>query len=117
METKDLPHGIVGFNFANALVNGEFESAYALLSTELQLEYPVSALKREYEKMIDYMQPVSNVGVAVLNNGDLPDDSDMDSQGWAYVAIFGDCWSEAVTVTVKPFEGKYLITELSWGRP
>jgi hypothetical protein len=40
-------------------------------------------------------------------------DASLDAEGWAYVAI----WSEAVTITVKPFGADYLITDLIWGRP
>ena len=117
METKDLPHGIVGFNFANALVKGEFEAAHSFLSPELRLKYSPSALKREYDSMIEYMQPVANVGVVVVNNRSMPGEQDMDAEGWAYVSIEGEGWSEAVVVTVRAFESEYLIAELIWGRP
>jgi hypothetical protein len=37
--------------------------------------------------------------------------------GWAYVAISGDGFSEAVTVTVADMGGRMMIRELEWGRP
>jgi hypothetical protein len=118
METKDMPHGILGFMFAQALVKGEYDKAHAMLSAELKLEYPPTALKQNYEDMIDYAQPSRQPDVEVLDNSLIPDaPRPMDEEGWVYVSIFGDGWSEAVIVTVKPFGHVYLITELIWGRP
>lgn len=117
METKDMPHGIVGFNFAQALVMGEFEKAHALLSAELQSKYTATGLKSGYEGMVEYAQPVAVPNVVVVDNRPVPEIGEMDAQGWAYVAIQGEGWSEAVTVTVKPVGNKHLITELVWGRP
>ena len=37
--------------------------------------------------------------------------------GWAYAAIWGEGFSEAVTVTVAEEEGKEVIRVLEWGRP
>lgn len=117
METKDMPHGIVGFDFAQALVMGEFEKAHAFLSAELRSKYTAAGLKSEFESMVEYAQPFGVPYVVVVDNRPLPGISEMDAQGWAYVAIQGEGWSEAVTVTVKPVGNEYLITELVWGRP
>jgi hypothetical protein len=113
MKTKDLPQGVVGFKFAQALFSGEYGKAPEMLNAELKLEYPEAQLKKRYEEMISRAEePAELADVEVLDNSELGHDS-LDSEGWAYVAI----WSEAVTVTVKPFGAEYLITELSWGRP
>jgi hypothetical protein len=116
METKDWPQGVVGFKFATALIHGEYDKARNMLSAELKAEYPTAGLKKNYEDMIGYVEAGEEIGALVMNNRELGNDS-LDGEGWAYVSIDGDCWSEAVTITVKPFGPEYLITELIWGRP
>jgi hypothetical protein len=37
--------------------------------------------------------------------------------GWAYVAIAGHMYSEAVTCIVVGSPGKYQIRSIEWGRP
>jgi hypothetical protein len=109
MATKDMPHGIVGFRFAQALLKCEFSQAREMLSPELKLEYSAFNLKERFEDMMSIADPAFSDAVAV-DNARHPE---LDEKGWAYVAIS----TEAVTVTVKPFEQEYLITELIWGRP
>jgi hypothetical protein len=112
METKDLPHGIVGFNFAEALLRGEFEQAHNMLGPNLRNEYNIQGLKESFDFWIGRGHPVGLPDIEVMDNGELGNQS-CDDDGWAYVAI----WSEAITVTVKPIGSKYLITDLVWGRP
>ena len=114
MVTRDKPQGIVGFNFAQALLTHDYEAARAMLSPELQTEYPVEGLRRQFEEMMTLANepPPDFAEIEVLDNGKLGQER-LDAEGWAYVAI----WSEAVTVTVKPFGAGHLITSLIWGRP
>jgi hypothetical protein len=115
MKTKDMPHGIVAFKFATALLEGKYENARSMLNANLRLEYPVSLLQSTFEKMMSLASELPEFPpVMVMDNSEieLPHQS-MDEKGWVYVAI----WTEAVTVTVKPFGQMYLITELTWGRP
>ena len=114
MRTRDTPQGIVGFKFVQALLNRDYDTARAMLSAELQAEYPVAGLQRQFEEIMTLVnEPSSDLAkIEVLDNSGLGHAS-LDAAGWAYVAI----WSEAVTVTVKPFGGEFLITDLSWGRP
>jgi len=119
METKDTPQGIVGFKFAQAMLNREYETARSLLSDELKLVYPVQKLEQKFERMMNHTTapvelpaPAELPEVEVLDNRSLGDSS-LDSEGWAYIAIR----SEAVTITAIPFGQKYLITDLIWGRP
>jgi hypothetical protein len=112
METKDTPQGVVGFRFAHALLSGDHLSAHALLSAELKHEYPESRLREEFESMMTLANPVEEAGlpdIAVMDNHD----ASVDAKGWVYVSV----WTEAVTITAKPFGDEYLITELIWGRP
>lgn len=40
-----------------------------------------------------------------------------DDAGWAYVAIAGDVFSEAVTVVVEHAGNGFAIRDIEWGRP
>ena len=115
--TKDLPQGMIGIAFAEALVSGRFNVAYAMLTPSLQNEYSNGGLRREYEFWIHHSGEPPMQEVLVLDNREDIGKEELDSDGWAYVAIEGDGWSEAVSVTVKRFEDEYRITELVWGRP
>jgi hypothetical protein len=121
METKDMPHGIVGSKFAQALIHGEFEKAHEMLSPTLRLNYSPSALKQSYDNMVEYAQPVGQPNVIVVNNfegkGESGNGKQLDADGSTCVAIEGDGWCEAVTITAKQFGADYLISELDWGRP
>ena len=111
MGTKDTPQGIVGLKFAHALLSRDYDTARAMLSAELKLENPVPVLKQCFEEMISNAHPPSELpDVEVMDN---LGGASLDAEGWAYVAI----WSEAVTITVKPFGADYLITDLIWGHP
>jgi hypothetical protein len=113
VQTKDMPHGMVGLKFAQALVRRDFGEAQDMLSTELRSRYSIDLLKDRFESMMELASPVEPPDdVEVLDNGELGDSS-LDDEGWAYVAI----WTEAVTVTVKQFANRHLITDLIWGRP
>ena len=114
METKDTPQGIVGARFAQALLDRDFANAHTMLGPQLQQEYSVECLGHTFEQMIHRAEQPTPAfpEIDVLDNTFLGDPS-FDAKGWAYVAI----WSEAVTVTVKPFGPEHLITELIWGRP
>ena len=113
MHTKDTPQGIVGFRFAEALLAADYETAHRLLSAELRLQYPIAALRQNFERMMSHAHAPSDLPeIEVMDNSDLGD-SALDAEGWAYIPI----WSEAVTITAKPFGPDYLITDLDWGRP
>jgi hypothetical protein len=113
VHTKDTPQGIVGLRFAEGLLAGDYETAHQLLSVDLKLQYPIAALKENFERMMSHAHAPSDVPeIEVMDNGDLGD-SALDAEGWAYIPI----WSEAVTITARPFGPDHLITDLIWGRP
>ena len=116
-----MPHGLVGAKFAQALVHGEFRKAHELLSPNLRLDYSPAVLKQSYDDMVEYAQPVGELNVVVVNNfegkGESRDGKKLDNEGSACVAIVGEGWCEAVTITAKPYGSDYLITDLIWGRP
>ncbi|MEM7712188.1 MAG: hypothetical protein AAF349_01110 [Cyanobacteria bacterium P01_A01_bin.68] len=116
LEPKDTSQGIVGNAFANALVAGEYDVAYNMLSTSLQAELSSPELKESFESMIRYGRSAPNYVevMSVLNDWSDKQPSDI---GWAYVAICGDGFSEAVSVVVTQEETKTVISDIDWGRP
>ena len=60
MATKDLPQGIVGFNFAHALLSRDYDAAHTMLSAELKLEYPVPRLMQSFEEMMSIAEEPSD---------------------------------------------------------
>lgn len=60
MGTKDTPQGVVGFKFAHALLKRDYDTALAMLSAELKLEYSVLGLKQSFEEMISLANPLRN---------------------------------------------------------
>lgn len=116
MEPKDTQQGMIGFAFANALVAGEYNNAYNMLSTSLQAELSPILLKERFESMISYgrSSPNSVEIMSVLDNW--PGKQALDI-GWAYVAIDGDGFCEAVSVIVKQEQTNQVIRDIDWGRP
>lgn len=116
MEPANTVHGKIALDFASALVNGDFYSAHNLLSKSQKNEWSFNSLKEEYEKMIDYGGgPIIHVEV-VNEMEDWPAKGESDL-GWAYVAMSGDGFSEAVAVIVCNDNDQPKIREIEWGRP
>ena len=71
---------------------------------------------KELGEMIEYGEgPVSHV--EVMNEmTDWPDKKNNDV-GWAYVALVGEGFSEAVAVVVSNIDCNLKITSIEWGRP
>ncbi len=108
--------GEVGLLFAQALVAGDFKRAHRLLEPGLGTQYTPAKLEIEYRDMISYGGGAAKE-VRVMTALDYWPAKQLGDVGWAYVAISGDSFSEAVTVTVAEFGGRMLIRELEWGRP
>lgn len=114
----DSAQGIVGLMFANALIKGEFDSAYNLLSDSLKKELTPEKIKEQFNSMIEYGEsPANFVEVMnILDEWQYPEQMGEDI-GWAYIAIAGDGWSEAVSVIVTSENSENLIRYIEWGRP
>ena len=102
--------------FAERLVAGEYEAAHSMLASTLHKELSAAQLKGEYEKMIGYGDgPPDFVSVVnVLEEWSTRQEGDV---GWAYVAISGGDYSEAVAVVVSQEAERFVIREIEWGRP
>jgi hypothetical protein len=114
----DAPYAQLAVRFAKSLVSGDFKQAYMLLSPELRLDLTPDRLRETYEAMIEYGDgPPTDVELIVtMEQWQLPEQRSTDL-GWAYVAIAGDGYSEAVTVIVEDAGGESVIRYLEWGRP
>ncbi|MGB3650599.1 MAG: hypothetical protein WBA41_05230 [Rivularia sp. (in: cyanobacteria)] len=101
---------------ANALVAGEYNVAYNMLCASLRAELSSAQLKEKFESMIAYGRSSPN-HVEVMSILDDWQDKEALDIGWAYVAICGDGFSEAVSVIVTQEETKPVIRDIDWGRP
>jgi hypothetical protein len=112
LEDQKTPYGQVALTFVTALVDEKFEDAYILLSPSIQDDWPPKLLKDTYEGMVEYFGdlPVNYISIGAVDTS-LPEDC------WVYVEIACDGCGEAVTVTIKAENEKYLIQKIEWGRP
>ena len=109
-------HGRLAVTFAKHLTAGRFDDARAMLSDNLQQQYLSSDLSREYSAMVSYGGSAPDT-VELVSTMDTWPARQIDDLGWAYVAISGDGFSEAVSVVVAQENPHALIRELEWGRP
>ena len=109
-------HGLTAVTFAKHLTAGRFEDAHAMLSDHLQQQYRPSDLSQEYTAMISYGDSAPDLVELIMTMDTWPARQTNDL-GLAYVAISGDGFSEAVTVTVAQSSVHAHIRELEWGRP
>ena len=116
MEPRDTQHGRTALAFAQALVDGRFHEAQLMLSPLLRERISAEDLESEYSEMIEYGDGPADF-VDVMNElKDWPAKRPGDV-GWAYAAISGPGYSEAVAVVVADEGGQSLIREIEWGRP
>jgi hypothetical protein len=113
------PYALLAVSFAEALVAGEFQHAHGLLDATLQATSSPDVLRQKFEQMIAYADaPATSVELVVtMEDWPLRQPSDV---GWAYVAIEGSGFSEAVTLIVTESSSGLRILrirEIEWGRP
>ena len=115
-QPSSTTQGRVALEFARALDAGRYEDAHRLLAADLARELTPAKLKENYEGMIAYGPGPARSVVLLFALGYRPDSRPEDI-GWAYVAIVGDDFSEAVTVVVSREDGRPVVREIEWGRP
>jgi len=116
MEPINTEHGKIAFEFANSIVNGDFAAAHELLTEQQKSDWSPNSLREEYEEMIEYGEgPVTLIEVMnEMTEWSAKKDKDI---GWAYVAMSGDGYSEAVAVVVCNENNHLKIRQIEWGRP
>lgn len=117
-ETNNTPAGKLGFAFAQSIVNGEYATAHTMLSKTLRREVRPQDLASRYKEMIEYGEgPPDLIEVINVDSMDGWPSKQGRDVGWAYVAICGDGYSEAISVVVAEEDGREVIREVEWGRP
>jgi hypothetical protein len=106
----------IALDFARALVNGAFGAAHDVLSADLKAAIPAAELGRLYRNMLSLAAEQPDTVEVIETMRDWPDKQPHDV-GWAYVAISGKTFSEAVTVIVVEQGGALCIRSVEWGRP
>ena len=114
-EPSDTPQGRVALAFAHLLVSGNFVAAHGMLAASLKASVPTERLKEEYDSMIQDGDPPDFIGVMEAVE-DRPA-RQLRDVGWAYVAISGPGYGEAVAVVVAQEDGRSVIRSIVWGRP
>lgn len=112
----DAAYAQLAVKFARALVGLDFQGAHELLSPGFRALIGPDRLQRNYEKMVEYGESPAVDAMLMGTMETWPTRQPMDL-GWAYVAIVGDDFSEAVTVVVEEQENGACIRHLEWGRP
>ena len=107
------PHEDVILEFSRALVAGDFEAAHALLDAPLATEFTEATLAARYNEMIEYGSGPAEMTQIISSLTEWPDRQRGDL-GWAYAAIMGPGFSEAVAGVVTE---RKRIRMLEWGRP
>lgn len=112
-----VDYGALALSFAEHLVKRKFAAAHAMLASALREECSPADLEKRYDRMLEYVSDAPE-RLEVMEASDDPAFlKEKGDVGWAYVAIGGPDYSEAVTVTVSRESGTLSIASLEWGRP
>ena len=103
-------------DFANALKRGNYTQAGVFIAPSKKEAWSSQRLKSEYEGMIEYGEGPATF-VEVMETFDDWPTKEQGDVGWAYVAIAGDEFSEAVAVVVCNEGDQFRIRDIEWGRP
>ena len=108
----------VAKQFGDLIAKPDYAAAHGLLTEEAQAANTPDDFKEAVEGMTTYAPgPIQDVQVMedyILE--DWPDKQDGDV-AIAYVALTGDGFCEAVTVTLVQHSSGFRIRHLEWGRP
>ena len=106
--------------FGDCLTQADYDTAYALLSPELQQQDSPQILCQTVEEMISYGSgPIEKAIVMVdglLTEWQYPP-MEANDLVWLYVSLEGEDFLEAVSVIVNQQEEGLAIRWLEWGRP
>ncbi len=106
----------IALAFGRQIVRKEWESARNLLCHDLRASISAKNLEEEVSNMIVYADEELSQAEVITDMEAWPDKKE-DDIGWAYVALSGDSFSEAVAVIVKQEDNRLVIRSLEWGRP
>jgi len=97
----------------------DYDAAWTLLSEELRLSLPSESIKNAVTTMTAYGGTGSIQVAQVIDDFTLEDwpGKQADDLAVTYVALNGENFSEAVTLTLAEYGHEILIRHLEWGRP
>jgi hypothetical protein len=113
-----MSYRAVAQRFGDCIAIKEYDAAWSLLSAELRLSFTSESLKNAVTTMTAY--GTGSIRVAqVMDEFTLEDwpGKHADDLAVAYVALSGENFSEAVTLTLAEYGEEILIRHLEWGRP
>jgi hypothetical protein len=119
VRTKDaMSHRFVAQRFGDCIAKNDYSAACALLGEELQSSMTPETIKNAVAAMIAYA-PGSIQDAQVMDEFTLEDWPGKQPGDLAvvYVALNGESFSEAVTLTLAQYGEGVLIRQLEWGRP
>jgi hypothetical protein len=104
--------------FGDAVVAGDFGTAYLFLTGEARRHNPPVVMSRDVDEMIAYAEEplVRAEALEESLEHDWPEKQPGDV-AWAYVALAGERFVEAVVVVLTQTKDGIRIRELEWGRP
>ncbi|MBI5481319.1 MAG: hypothetical protein HY906_20845 [Deltaproteobacteria bacterium] len=102
-------------DFAAALVARDFSRAYAMTSSSYRAQTTLPAMQHAFEETVRPIEPLGDIHL--MNTMEAWPAKRADDVGWAYVAIDGSWWGEAVAVVITRESGTLRIREVEWGRP
>ena len=108
----------VAQQFGDCIAIKDYDAAWALLSSELRLSFSPESIKNAATTMTAYGSGWIQVA-QVMDEFTLEDwpGKQADDLAVAYVALNGENFSEAVTLTLAEYGHEILIRHLEWGRP
>ena len=113
-----MSYRAVAQRFGDCIANNDYGAAWALLSKELQASSTPESIKNAATTMTAYGSGWIQVA-QVMDEFTLEDwpGKQADDLAVAYVALNGENFSEAVTLTLAEYDQEILIRHLEWGRP
>ena len=108
----------VAQRFGDCIAIKDYDAAWALLCEELRLSFTSESIKNAVTTMTAF--GTGSIQMAqVMDEFTLEDwpGKQSDDLAVAYVALNGENFSEAVTLTLAEYDQEILIRHLEWGRP
>ena len=101
--------------FVQSLIDGEYQRAYAELSSELKSEMDETLFKTRFLNIVSVDDVPLGPAEVIMSLDDYPDMRSNET-GNAYVHVGGDN-NEAMSVFVGRRAAGYEVVAMSWGRP
>ena len=113
-----MSYQAVAQRFGDCIAQKDYDTAWTLLSKELQGSFTSDSIKNAVTTMTAY-HTGSIKEAQVMGEFTLEDwpGKQADDLAVVYVSLNGDGFSEAVTLTLAEYGHEILIRHLEWGRP